>query len=150
MYSLRPVREMTPRLVQIHAESFDYGWTESDFHALLTKPHYRTYGVFAGDDLKSFVILSLVAGEGEILTLATDAGSRRQGLARDLMRFVISQLQAEACESLFLEVAVDNPSALNLYDGLGFQRAGMRKSYYSRRHGPPVDGHVLRLELKRA
>lgn len=150
MNSIRQLSGATPRLAEIHAASFDFGWSESDFHDMLTRPHYLAYGVFDDADVKSFVVLSLVAGEGEILTLATDKTCRRQGLARDLMRFVIDQLKAENCESLFLEVAIDNPAALNLYESLGFRRTGLRKAYYSRASGPPVDGHTLRLELKRA
>lgn len=150
MRSIRQISEASPQLSEIHAAAFDFGWSTSDFHNMLCRPHYLAYGVFDDSDLKSFVVLSLVAGEGEILTLATDAGFRRHGLARDLMRFVIDQLQAQNCDSLFLEVAVDNPAALNLYETLGFHRTGLRKAYYSRLSGPPVDGYALRLELKKA
>ncbi|WP_140984306.1 GNAT family N-acetyltransferase [Asticcacaulis tiandongensis] len=150
MRSIRQLSEVTPQLSEIHAASFDFGWSASDFHGMLTRPHYLTYGIYDDTQLKSFVVLSLIAGEGEILTLATDTNCRRQGLARDLMRFVIDRLKAENCDSLFLEVAVDNPAALNLYETLGFHRTGLRKAYYSRLSGPPVDGYALRLELKRA
>ncbi|MFT4089650.1 MAG: ribosomal protein S18-alanine N-acetyltransferase [Asticcacaulis sp.] len=150
MASIHTITDQAQRLAEIHAASFDFSWSASDFDDMLKGPHYLTYGVFADETIKSFVVLSHVAGEGEILTLATDPHHRRQGLAGDLMRHVIETLRADAFESLFLEVAADNPTALNLYERLGFRRAGVRKAYYSRRIGPPVDGYALRLELKKA
>lgn len=147
---IRQTDAFSERLVQIHALSFEQGWQEGAFRALLSQPHHYLWGVFEEDDLRSFVLLSLVAGEAEILTLATDPACRRQGLAGRLLRHVLGELRSEGAETVFLEVAVDNPAALGLYDGLGFGKVGLRKAYYSRRSGPPVDGHMLRLRLEKA
>jgi ribosomal-protein-alanine N-acetyltransferase len=43
---------------------------------------------------------------------------------------------------LFLEVGHDNPAALALYAGLGFERVGQRKGYYAGR-----DAWVLKTPL---
>jgi len=88
-----------------------------------------------------------VAGEGEILTIATDPDFQRRGLARMLLERVIKTLRDEGAESLFLEVAIDNPAAIHLYEGVGFKKTGRRKAYYSRKDKPPADAHILRLAL---
>ena len=133
-------------LADIHARCFASAWSAGVLSDLATKPHHRLY-VLDDDGPASFVILTVIAGEGEILTLATDPDKQGRGLARRLMDHVIAELRSERADSLFLEVAVDNPSALRLYDGLGFVRAGVRKAYYSRLGAAPVDGHILRLAL---
>jgi len=150
MNVIRPLTEISPRLAQIHASAFDWGWSEADFLDLMQRPFHHILGLYRDDDLLSFVVYSHVVGEAEILTLATDARYRRQGLACALMQQLIAHLKAENGESLFLEVAVDNPAALQLYARLGFCQSDVRKAYYNRRSGPPVDGYILRLCFKNA
>jgi ribosomal-protein-alanine N-acetyltransferase len=81
------------------------------------------------------------------MTICTDPEFQTRGLARMLLEQVIKALRDEGAESLFLEVAVDNPAALRLYEIVGFRKAGRRKAYYSRKDKPPVDAHILRLAL---
>ena len=136
-----------PELATIHAQCFDHGWSSGVFADLIVKPHHRIYALLAADTVASFIVLSVAAGEGEILTLATDPAQQKQGHARALLDHVIAALRAENAEALYLEVAVDNAAALALYQGCEFVRAGLRKAYYSRKSGVPVDGHILRLAL---
>ena len=134
-------------LETIHAQCFDHGWSTGVFTDLIVKPHHRIYALFTADAIASFIALSVVAGEGEILTLATDPAQQKRGHARALLDHVIAALREEGIEALFLEVAVDNDAALALYRACGFVRAGLRKAYYSRKSGVPVDGYILRLAL---
>jgi ribosomal-protein-alanine N-acetyltransferase len=50
---------------------------------------------------------------------------------------------------LFLEVADDNPAALALYEGSGFEQAGRRRAYYARPDARRADALVLRRPLNR-
>lgn len=134
-------------LAAIHARCFDHAWSAGVFADLAAKPHHRLYVLEDDDRVVSFILLSVVLGEGEILTLATDPGVQGRGFGRRLLDHVIADLRAEGQEALFLEVAVDNTAALALYSRCGFERTGLRKAYYSRNIGPPVDGHILRLAL---
>lgn len=148
MTSIRRLDAPSRQLAHIHSRCFDYGWDEPTFTDLLIKPHHRTY-VFEHDgEIVSFVVMAVVEGEGEILTIATDPDYQNRGLARLLLEQVITSLRDEGAESLFLEVATDNAAALRLYEGVGFRKNGRRKAYYSRKDGAPVDAHILRLALK--
>ena len=67
--------------------------------------------------------------------------------SRGLMTAAIEGARVMGAESLFLEVAVDNPAAIGLYRQLGFNEAGLRRGYYRRKAGGPVDALVMRLSL---
>jgi len=148
MTSIRQLHAPSRQLAHIHARCFDFGWDEASFTDLLIKPHHRTYVFEREGEIVSFVVMAVVEGEGEILTIATDPDYQNCGLARMLLEQVITSLRDEGADSLFLEVATDNTHAIRLYEGLGFRKTGRRKAYYSRRDGSPVDAHILRLALK--
>ncbi|MGZ3306114.1 MAG: ribosomal protein S18-alanine N-acetyltransferase [Asticcacaulis sp.] len=147
MTVIRQLEHPGLQLAQIHARCFDEPWSEGVFADLLIKPHHRTYVYERDGQIKSFVVMAVVGGEGEILTLATDPDFQNQGLAHGLMAQVIQSLKDEGAVSLFLEVAIDNAPALKLYTACGFARVGRRRAYYSRPSGPPVDAFTLRLAL---
>ncbi|MDI7775867.1 ribosomal protein S18-alanine N-acetyltransferase [Asticcacaulis sp. EMRT-3] len=148
MTTIRQLTAPSQQLALIHTRCFDFGWSEEVFADLLIKPHHRTYVFESDGEIVSFVVMAVVVGEGEILTIATDPAFQRKGLARLLLQQVIGRLQKEGADSLFLEVATDNDAAIRLYESCGFKRTGRRKAYYSRRNGAPVDAHILRLALQ--
>ena len=80
-------------------------------------------------------------GEAEILTLAVAPPARGKGLGRALIA-AMRPCAALGAGSIFLEVGDDNPAALALYAGLGFERVGQRKGYYAGR-----DASVLKAPL---
>ncbi|MDV6331435.1 ribosomal protein S18-alanine N-acetyltransferase [Asticcacaulis sp. 201] len=147
MTTIRQLDAPSKQLEHIHTRCFDYGWSEGVFADLLIKPHHRTYVFDVDGEIVSFVVMTVVAGEGEILTICTDPNFQKRGLARMLLEQVITTLRNEGAESLFLEVAIDNPAALRLYESVGFKKTGRRKAYYTRKDKPPADAHILRLAL---
>lgn len=137
-------------LARLHAEAFDHGWSDGEMADMLTQP--GVFGLAVEATLRpagpcAFVLCRAVAGEAEILTIAVTPRSRRQGLARALMTAAVAASRAHGAEVLFLEVAVDNVAAVNLYEGLGFSRAGLRRGYYRRAGEKAVDALVMRLSL---
>ncbi len=80
------------------------------------------------------VYRQVAADEHEILNLAVAASARRQGIARQLLRRVLS-----IGGSWFLEVRESNLSARNTYQSAGFQEAGRRPKYYYN----PVENAVV-------
>lgn len=145
---IRRLDTASPELAAIHGQCFDHPWSTGVFTDLATKRFHRIYAAEEEGMIVSFIVMSVVAGEGEILTFATDPSRQKQGHGRRLLGYVISALRDEDQESLFLEVAVDNGPALSLYTACGFERTGLRKAYYARKGSMPVDGHMLRLALK--
>lgn len=129
--------EFYAQLAQTHAAAnqVDRHWSADEFAALLAG------GAVLTGDARSFVLGQVIAGEGEVLTLATHPDHRRQGLARTALHQFCA-----ACETVVLEVAADNSAAGALYQSLGFVEVGRRVSYYRRATGA-VDALILRCEM---
>jgi len=139
--------EFWTQLAGIHAVSFEHGWSADELRAMAGAAHNRLYITENSQAVASFILLTVIAGEGEVLTVATAPSQRGQGYAGRLLAYIAETLAAEGVETVFLEVAVDNLAALALYNRAGFQPAGVRKAYYSRTGAPPVDACILRLAL---
>ncbi|MBW8734835.1 MAG: ribosomal protein S18-alanine N-acetyltransferase [Asticcacaulis sp.] len=135
------------QLTDIHAASFERGWSAAELQRMAAAAHNRLYVFESEGAWMSFLLLTAVAGEGEILTVATAPQHRGQGHAGRLLAHAAQALAAENAEAICLEVAVDNGAARALYDRAGFKAVGLRKAYYARAGGPAVDACILRLAL---
>jgi [ribosomal protein S18]-alanine N-acetyltransferase len=117
----------------IHAASFARGWTDGEISQLLARN--GTYGKAARPvgkkGIAGFILYTLVAGEGEILTVATAPQWRRYGIGEMLVKAALSHLSAERAEAMFLEVGESNNAALSLYRKHGFTEVGKRQNYYN-------------------
>jgi [ribosomal protein S18]-alanine N-acetyltransferase len=117
----------------IHALSFARGWTDGEFQQLLARD-----GTFAKaarpvgkKGIAGFILYTLVASEGEILTVATAPNWRRYGIGEMLVKAALTHLSTERAEAMFLEVGDGNNAALSLYRKHGFTEVGKRQNYYS-------------------
>lgn len=88
-----------------------------------------------------YAALLLVAGEAELLRIATSPAVRRQGVARALLLESLEQLRARHAALCHLEVREDNGPAIALYESAGFVHVGRRSTYYR-------DGTAALLYLK--
>lgn len=134
---------MTPdALAALHARCFTAPppWSADSFAALLQSPH-----VFLLEDPggQAFALGRVIAGEAELLTIATDPGQRRAGLARALMARFEGESRTRGAEAAFLEVAETNAPALALYASCGFAQAGRRPGYYVAPGASPVAALIL-------
>jgi ribosomal-protein-alanine N-acetyltransferase len=121
-------KDDTALLAALHKSSFPDAWSSAAICDLLAGP-----GVFAWFTQNGFVLARAAGGEAEILTLAVAPPARGKGLGRALLQSAASHAADLGAARIFLEVGADNPSALALYSGLGFERVGRRKSYYQGR-----------------
>ena len=135
---------MIAALAATHARAFagTRGWSEAEFASLLASP-----GVHLIGDAKSFVLGRVTLDEAEILTLATDPGWQRQGLARKVLQQFSTIAKRHGAATLFLEVAADNAPALALYRSAGFMEVGYRPQYYATQTGTRMGALVLRKVL---
>lgn len=125
-------------LAAIHAASFTNPppWSACELRSATESP-----GAFLLRDGAGFLIGRAIAGEAEILTLATRPDARRQGIGRRLVAAFLSRAAATA-DTAFLEVAADNAPAIALYRTNGFIDVGCRPRYYD-----GVDARVMRCPL---
>ncbi len=121
--------------------SFHRGWGVAALRKELTSGAGRLYRLETGTgELVGFCACWIVARELHINSLAIAPAWRRQGHARRLLQAVFREAIAEGATAATLEVRRSNVAALRLYEGLGFEQAGVRRNYYEH---PAEDGLVL-------
>ncbi len=118
-------------MADVHASSFEKGWTAADLMSTLAVPGAGALVVELAGTIYGFVQFQWVAGEAEINTICVLPNYRRQHFGQDLMEGLIQHLQAMGTTKLFLEVAENNEAARGLYERFGFQSSGVRKAYYA-------------------
>jgi ribosomal-protein-alanine N-acetyltransferase len=138
-----------PDMAAVHAQAFDAPWDDKAFSELLASPGVYAVGA-QGRGLAGLILMRVVAGEAEVLTLAVAPAARRRGVARGLLDAALARAIAAGAERAFLEVAEDNEGAIALYRGAGFTGVGRRPGYYVRGPGSSVDALVLSLALPSA
>ncbi|QEO15192.1 ribosomal-protein-alanine N-acetyltransferase [Agromyces intestinalis] len=122
-------------MVLERATFVDDAWPVDAMARELANPH-AYYLVAVDDDSPDdvFAYAGLLAPEGgdqgDIQTIAVEAGRRGAGLGRALMQALIAEARRRGVESIFLEVRADNPVARGLYASLGFAEIGVRRRYY--------------------
>ena len=143
---LRPAtRADAAALADLHADAFDEPWSADDI--LRFAEDRGGFALVSEEDAApaGFILCRMIAGEAEVLTLAVRPASRRRGVGRALLEAAIA-LAGPTADTMFLEVAADNPGAAALYAGAGFETVGRRAGYYGR-PGGSVDALVMRRAL---
>ena len=129
-------------LADIHAASFAEPWSASALGELLASP--GAFG-FGGDD--GFTLARVVADEAEILTLAVRPERRRCGIGAALVHAAAEHALRLQARRIFLEVAIGNAAARQLYAGIGFGEVGRRAAYYGIAANKREDALILRSNL---
>ncbi|NOD34999.1 MULTISPECIES: GNAT family N-acetyltransferase [unclassified Ruegeria] len=136
---------MTPdEMASTHVAAFTQSrpWSASEFESLLENAFTHYVG-----DARCFALYQVIAGEAELLTIATHPTVQRQGLALQTMRNWHKRAAALHASRAFLDVAADNEPAIALYKRCGYHRCGMRPNYYSRETGLKADALVMECRL---
>ena len=134
-------------LARLQAATFDEVWSAAEIRDLMSGPAGFGLTAFAEGAVAGFLIGRVMGDEAEIITVAVDPGERRAGLGAALVDRAAKAASERGASRLFLEVGVDNPAALGLYEAAGFTRVGFRPRYYKRPDAPPADALVLRRDL---
>ena len=87
--------------------------------------------------------IKIVLDQADLMNIVTQIDYQKKGFATLLLSHLIEQAKKKKCKHLTLEVASQNTIALHLYEKIGFQKIGIRKSYY--RNGD--DAIVMALSL---
>jgi [ribosomal protein S18]-alanine N-acetyltransferase len=130
-----------PALVVIHAAAFpsNEAWGADAISLQLALP--GAFGLI--DERGGFLLGRVTVDEAEVLTLAVAPHARRQGIARSLLEAACKETRLRGGQTMFLEVAVNNVPARELYRRFGFVEVGKRHRYY-----PDLsDALVLRMNI---
>jgi len=131
------------RMSLLHTRSFDDPWSAISFRGLLLDPSVLTLGIELHGQLAAFVMVQIVAGEADILTIATEPDHRRKGLAATLIQALVNRMGERGVSRVTLDVAEDNTPARVLYKAHGFAEDGRRPRYYTTGRDVPVDAILM-------
>lgn len=132
----------------LHARSFYRGWPRQDIEAYLIDPDTPTLVVCdARRKVHGFAMLRLLGDDVELMTIAVDRKMQGKGVGEALLRACFEDLMMTPARRMVLEVAADNPPALQLYRKLGFTQLSERQGYYARPDGQPATALVMARNL---
>jgi ribosomal-protein-alanine N-acetyltransferase len=87
-------------------------------------------GMADNGHILSYILLSQVLDEAEILSLGTRHAYQGKGYGRQLLTASCAALAQAGIGHLYLDVAETNVAARALYGGCGFVETGRRTAYY--------------------
>lgn len=126
-----------PRCAALEKEMFvdDSPWPATAFRAELNAPYNRYFAAReqAGGEVVGYAGISTLGRPGncecEIHTIAVAPTHRGLGYGRALLAALL-EVADDADAPVFLEVRVDNDTAIALYERNGFAVSGIRRAYY--------------------
>ncbi len=130
--SLRDMRpEDLAAVVSIETVSFNLPWTEEMFREELAQEmSWRQVAIDRDGKAIGFAIGRRYPDVWHLLDLAVAPAHRGQGVGRDLLSRFLNAADA-AGAGVVLEVRPGNEPALAMYEGMGFEKIGIRRGYYS-------------------
>lgn len=147
-----PVRlgaEDLPALVTFEGRANDDAWSEALLEAALRDENYAVWGVRSANDsaLWAVAILAYLPFDAELQSICVLPDARRQGLAREMLGWVMRCARARGAERLLLELRESNLAARRLYERAGFRIDGQRRGYYRRDDGRGEDALLMSRDL---
>ena len=132
-------------VVRIEKVCFSEPWSEESFRSLVDGAHARfRVAVNPDHSIAGYIAAIALGDDAELLNVAVEPGSRRQGIAARLLDSVVAELRTKRLKTLYLEVRESNLAAIALYKSRGFRQLGVRRNYYRR---PAENALVLALDL---
>lgn len=132
-------------VIDVERASYAFPWSEGVFRDCVRVGYVcrivEHEGVISG-----YGIMSYGAGEAHILNVCVRGDLRGRGVGRKLLDYLIERARLAGMLDVFLEVRPSNPTAIHLYESLGFSRVGVRRGYYQAAEGRE-DAFVYRLML---
>jgi ribosomal-protein-alanine N-acetyltransferase len=143
---IRPMRSEDIRSVMVvERAAYNYPWTEVILKDCLRVGYYcvvcEVNGLVVAHGIMSFGVR-----ECHILNVCVHPDFQRNGIATQLIQYLLETAKWKRADIAFLEVRISNEGACKLYKHLGFAEIGIRKNYYPAKTGRE-DALILSLEL---
>jgi len=118
-----------PQVIAIERRAFPTPWSLAMFVLELSKPAGMCLAALRGDRLVGYTVCSRYDTVWHLMNVAVDVTERRRGIATRLLSELFARGDRPG-EQYTLEVRASNHEATVLYEGFGFQAAGVRRGYY--------------------
>lgn len=128
------VDEDLPRVLVVEEAGYSHPWSARIFQDCLGAG-FHCWVLQVGTDLVGHGVLSLAAGECEILNLCVHPDWQGRHLGRRLLRRLLAIARQRGADTAFLEVRRSNRAAIHLYQTEGFCEIGLRRGYYPSARG---------------
>lgn len=125
-------------IARLEQEAFTDSWSESSLESTLSSNSYFLADISEGT-VRGYLIGTCDGYSGYIERVAVGKAYRRMGIGKSLLDGFEKALPKSA-ESISLEVRISNEAAIALYEGFGFEQAGIRRNMYS---NPREDAAVM-------
>ncbi len=132
-------------VMEIENRAYEFPWSEGNMRDCIKSNYYCC--VYRLDtSCIGYGVMSVAAGEAQILNICIDPEMQGQGLGRRLLQHLIAEAGRRSADTLFLEVRESNRVAAALYGSMGFNELGRRRDYYPSNSGRE-DALMLALSL---
>lgn len=130
----------------IHQQAQPRPWSLATFEDCTTDPYVGLAASIDGS-VVGYAVMLFVLDEATLMDIAVDQAYRGQGIANALMDDVIAMCENKHMSSLWLEVRVNNPVAIALYEKYQFEAVETRKNYYET-HAGKVDALIMKRDVE--
>lgn len=119
-----------PAVLVIEQQSYPFPWSAEQFMQEQRNPVASVDLLWVDRQLAGYICYWLIAGEMQVLNLATATDFRRQGIAGRLLAHAFFTAGKTGLEQAWLEVRAGNRAAIELYRQQGFVADSVRSGYY--------------------
>jgi ribosomal-protein-alanine N-acetyltransferase len=113
----------------IEVECFAEPWSAKSLEMLLGASGIA-FVVCAQGTVVAYAGMMTVLDEGQITNVAVSRNFRRLGYGRLVVEELINYAKEHNFYNISLEVRESNSAAISLYENCGFEKCGIRKSFY--------------------
>src|ERR1051325_801484 len=133
-------------VVTIERASFGMPWSRGAFLYEIEQNRVARCWVLRHDErVVAYLCLWEIGDELHVTNIAVHPGSRRQGLARQLLGAILDDGRSRGLRAVTLEVRPTNDEARALYESFGFRVVGRRRGYY---YDTGEDALIMESDLK--
>lgn len=122
--------EHIPEIAKLETECFSQPWSENSLSEEL-KNENSYFLVAVCEKVLGYIGVQEICGEAYITNVAVFGEYRKEGIGRKLLNEACNGAKLRGCEFITLEVRESNFAAIALYESEGFEKAGVRKNFYS-------------------
>ncbi|MBQ3035977.1 MAG: ribosomal protein S18-alanine N-acetyltransferase [Lachnospiraceae bacterium] len=122
--------EDTVAAAALEAENFSEPWSANSFMEEIKKDSSIYIVACDGEMLVGTCGLVASFDEGEVLNVSVKKEYRKQGIALQMLQYLLEEAKIKGIKHFTLEVREGNVPARTLYEKLGFVCEGIRPNFY--------------------
>ena len=105
-------------------------YSQDSLTQMFNLDYYKIIVATLDDKVIGYIVATILFEDADILKIIVDSKFRRRGVGKQLIDNLLSICKENGVKKLHLEVRMDNSTAINFYEDLGFEYEFSRKNYY--------------------